>query len=133
MAAVRVDVRQHVQPDGEFEIARIEIYEVVGVPGWNVVQELLGQVAVGVDDANAVTKGDMLDDQVAQERGLAGPGFSDDVDVLSLVRDRYAKRLRLPPAVAFSDHDVWLVIHGSKTSRHSCHGEVPVYRLPAMA
>ena len=87
---------------------------------------------MGVDDTDAVTKGDVLGDQVPQERRLAGTGFSDDVNVLALIGSRYAKRLRLPPAVAFSNHDVWLVIHGSKTSRHSGHREVPVYRLPVV-
>jgi hypothetical protein len=95
-----------------------------------VVQQLLGQIAVGVNDANAVAKGDVLDDQVPQERCLAGTSLPDDVDVLALVTGRYAKRLRLPPTVAFSNHDVRVVVHGSKTSRHSCHREVPVYRLP---
>jgi hypothetical protein len=80
-----------------------------------------------------MSKGDVLDDQVPQERGLAGTGFPDDVDMLPLVGSRYAKRQRLPPAVTFSNHNVWLVIHGSKTSRHSCHREVPVYRLPVVA
>jgi hypothetical protein len=79
-----------------------------------------------------MSKSDVLDDQVPQESCLARAGFSNDVDVLALVGDRYAKRLRLPPAVALSNHDVRLVIHGSKTSRHSCHREVPVYRLPVV-
>jgi hypothetical protein len=127
---VRDDIRQHIQPNREFEIARIEIYQVIGARGRNMVQQFFGQVAVGVNDANAVTKGDVLDDQVTQEGCLAGTGLSDDLNVLALVGGRYAKRLRLPPAVAFSNHDVRVVVHGSKTSRHSCHREVPVYRLP---
>src|ERR1035441_109436 len=99
----------------------------IGPPGRNVVQQVLRQVAVGVNDANAVTKGDVLDDQVAQEGCLAGAGFSDDVNVLPLVTSRYATRLRLPQAVTFSNYDVRLVIHVSKPSRHSCHREVPVF------
>jgi hypothetical protein len=127
VAAIRVDVRQNVQADGEFQIARIEIYQVIGPPGRNVVQQLFGQVAVGVNDANSMSKGDVLDDQVPQERRFARTGFPNDVDVLPLVGGRYAKRLRLPPAVTFTNHNVRLVIHGSKTSRHSCHREVPVF------
>ena len=84
-------------------------------------------VRTGFTEGQNVAKGDVLDDQVAQEGCLAGTGLSDDVNVLALVGDRYAKRLRLPPAVALSNHDVWLVVHGSKTSRHSCHREVPVF------
>ena len=60
-----------------------------------------------------------------KQRRLARTGFSDDVDVLALVNGRYAKRLGIAPAFAFADDDVWLVIHGSKTSRHSCHRESP--------
>ncbi len=97
------------KPDGEFEVARIEIYQMIGPPGRNVVQQFLGQIAVGVNDPDSMSKGDVLDDQVPQEGGLAGTGFSDDVDVLALIRGRYAKRLRLPPAVTFSNHNVGLV------------------------
>jgi hypothetical protein len=133
VAAVRDDIREHIQANREFEVARVEIYQVIGPPRRNMVQQFFGQIAVGVNDPDPMSKGDVLDDQVSQERRLAGTGLSNDVNMLALIRDRYAKGLRLPPAVAFSDHDVWLVVHGSKTSRHSCHREVPVFRLPVVA
>jgi hypothetical protein len=59
-----------------------------------------------------------------QERHLAGAGLADDVDVLPLVGDQYAKRLGIAPAFAFADCDGWFVVHGPKTSRHSFPQEV---------
>src|SRR5882724_13436115 len=39
--------------------------------------------------------------------------------MLAFVNSRYAKGSRITPSVTLPDNDVWLVIHGAKTSRHS--------------
>jgi hypothetical protein len=119
MAVIRRDIGEHVQSDGKFKITRIEIYEMVGALRRDVMQQFLGQVAVGVNYPDSVAKGDMLNDQIPEERGLSGARFSDDVYVLSLVSGRYAKRLRVAPTFAVSDDDGWFVIHGSRISRRS--------------
>ena len=49
------------------------------------VEEVLGEVAVRVDDAHALALADVLEDEVSQERGLARAGLADDVDVLAAV------------------------------------------------
>jgi len=64
MTVIRRDIRQHVQSDGKFKIARIEIHQMVGALGRNVVQQFLGQVAVGVNDPDSMAKGDVLNDQI---------------------------------------------------------------------
>src|ERR1017187_5685316 len=125
MAVIWGDIRKHIQSDGKFNITRIEIYQVISARGRNVVQQFLGQIAVRVNDAHSMTESNVLDDQIPQERRLAGAGFSDDVDVVALVLDRYAKAPGIAPALAFPNDDAWLVIHGSKTSRHSFHEESP--------
>src|SRR5438132_3327216 len=103
----------------------------IGALGRNVVQQFLGQVAVGVNHPDSMAKGDVLNDEIPQERRLAGAGLSDDVNVLSLVSGRYAKRLRVTPTFAVSDDNGWFVIHGSRISRRSCHGgSLCVVRLP---
>ena len=56
-----------------------------------------------VNDTNAMPQSDVLNDQIPQKRGLAGPRFSDDINVMPLVFFRYAKGLGISPAVAVSD------------------------------
>src|SRR5205085_1467253 len=87
--------------------------------------------AVGVNDPDSMAKGDVLNDEVPQECRLTGAGFSDDVNVLSLVSDGYAKTLRVAPTFTVPDDNGWFVIHGSRISRRSCHGgSLRVMRLP---
>jgi hypothetical protein len=119
VAAIRWDIGQHVQPDGKLKITRIEICQVVGTMRGDVVQQFLRQVAMRVDNPDSMSTSDVLNDQVPQERRLAGTSFSDDVNVLALVGGRYAKRPRVAPSFSLSDYDIWFVIHGAKTSRHS--------------
>jgi hypothetical protein len=124
---IRRHIGQYVQSNGKLEVPRVEIYQVIGPPGRDVVQQFLGQITVGVNDAYAVPKSDVLDDQVPQERSLAGTCFADDVYVLALVRGGYAETLGIAPALALPDDDTRLVVHGPKISRHSCHREAPVF------
>ena len=90
----------HVQSDGEFKVARIEIHQMIRPLGRNVVQQFLGQVAVRVNDADAMSKRDVLQNQIPQQGRFAGAGFADDVDVLPLVHGGNAKRLGIAPAIA---------------------------------
>ncbi len=47
--------------------------------------------------------------------------------MLALVKGRYAKGSRITPSVTLSNDNLWLLIHGAKTSRHSAPMEyVPV-------
>jgi len=120
VTVIRSHVRDQVDTDGEFKVTRIEVAQVVG-SGWrNVVKKAFGQVAVGIDQTEAMPQGDMLDDHVSQERRLAGAGLSDHVDVLALVNLGNAKNQWISPPMSFPNGDECVVIHGSKTSRHSC-------------
>jgi len=66
-----------------------------------------------------MSEGDVLNNEIPQKGRFAGASFSDDVDVLSLVSGRYAKRLRVTPTFAVSDDNGWFIIHGSRISRRS--------------
>jgi hypothetical protein len=114
-----------IQSDGEFQIARIEIYQMIRPLGRDVVQQFLGQIAVRVYDPNAVPERDVLQDQVSQQGGFSRAGLADDVEVLPFVHGGNAKGLGIAPAGLLTDDDVrGLVVHGAKTSRHPFH--VPV-------
>ena len=64
-----------VQADGEFEVAGIEIHQMVGTGRGNVVQKFLGQITVRVNHANAMSEGDVLQDQIAEQGRLARRRF----------------------------------------------------------
>jgi hypothetical protein len=106
MSVVLGNIGQKIESDGVFQISRIEITEVIG-PSWgNVVQHFFGKVPMGINESNSMSQGDVLDDHVSEEGGLAGASFANDVDMLSLVHLGYAKRIGLPPFLAFADGDV---------------------------
>ena len=49
MPVVGRNVREKIEADREFEIARIEVAEMVGTPRWNVVQQVFRKIAVRID------------------------------------------------------------------------------------
>jgi hypothetical protein len=49
---------------------------------------------------------DVLHNQISEQRGLSGSGFTDDVDMLAFVHGGNAKRLGFAPASSFADGDV---------------------------
>ena len=71
MPLVPGNISKQVQGDGEFQVRRIEIYQVVGAPAGNVVQQFLGQVTVRINEADAVTQRDVLDNHIPQQRRLS--------------------------------------------------------------
>lgn len=91
MAVIRCNVGKQVEPNREFNITRIEIHQMIGTMRGNVVQQLFSQIAVGVNQSDTVSEGDVLKNQIAQQGGFARASFSNDVDVLALVFGRYAK------------------------------------------
>jgi hypothetical protein len=70
-----------------------------------VLEQLLGKVAVRINDAHAVAGFDVLDDQVLEESGFARAGLADDIDVLTGIFIVDTKRNRLA-AVGVSVADV---------------------------
>jgi hypothetical protein len=52
-----------------------------------------------------VAKRYVLDDEISEQGSLPGAGFSNDVDMLTLVFLGYAKTLGVTPAVALSNDD----------------------------
>src|SRR4051794_36092807 len=97
---------EEVQSNWKFKIAWVEIAEVVSTLRRNVMQELLSQIAVRIDDADAVAERNVLKDEITKESGFSGAGLSNYVDVLALILSGNAKRLGVSPALAVADHDV---------------------------
>src|SRR5258708_17783025 len=107
MPVIRLNIGEQVKPYRKLNVTRIEIYQVVGTLGRNVIQQFLCQIAVRVNQSDAMSKLDVLQNQITEQCCFSRTRFSDDVDMVSLVAGRYTKRLRLSPAFAVSDQDVW--------------------------
>ena len=108
MPMVRRDIRKDIQANRKFQITGIKIDEVIR-PIWrNVIQEFFSQVTMRINEGNAVSQCNVLNNQIAQQRGFARTGFSDDVDVLPLVGSRNAERHARAPELSLSDDDEWL-------------------------
>jgi hypothetical protein len=70
---------EKIEADRVIPIGRIEIDDIVGTPGRNMVKEVLGKIAMRIDDADPAAGLEVLDDEILQERGLARPCLSEAV------------------------------------------------------
>ena len=98
MALIGRHTGQEIQTDGMLQVRRIEVNQIVGAPGRNVVQEFIGQIAVRIDEPDPVTGGDLLDDQIAEQCAFADTGFAKGVKVLPLAGCVEAKQLFSAPS-----------------------------------
>ncbi len=57
---------QEVQADGIIVVCRIEIDDVIGTPGRDVVEQFLRQVSVRVDEPHPFAGGDILQKEVLE-------------------------------------------------------------------
>ena len=69
-------------------------------------------------EVEAEAGGDVLRDEIAQQRRFARASLADEVEVMALVGSRNAEGDVVPPAVPVSDVGEMLV-HGAVASRHS--------------
>lgn len=76
---------KEVQADGKVEVAGIEIDRVLGPGRRNEMQQFLGEVAVWINQPDAVSGGDVLHDEITQERGFPRTRLADEVEMLALV------------------------------------------------
>ncbi len=66
MAAIRRHIGENVEPNWKLQITRVEVHEMVGAVRGNVVEDLFGKVAVGIDESDTMSEDDVLDDEVAE-------------------------------------------------------------------
>ncbi|HXT13489.1 MAG TPA: hypothetical protein VN873_18195 [Candidatus Angelobacter sp.] len=107
MPVIRRDIGEHIHADGIFQVAGIEIRQMVGSLWRDMAKQFFGKITVRINDTHAVAERNVLDDQIAQKCRFASAGLSDDVDMLALVLFGYAKALGMTPAFALSNDDAW--------------------------
>ena len=76
---------KQVEADRKFHVGWIEIRHVLDAVAGNVVENVIRQVAVRVYDADAMTGGYVLKNQVAEQGRLARAAFPDCVEVMPAV------------------------------------------------
>ena len=77
LAFIGRDVGEKVQPDREVEVGGIEIHQVVCAPGQNVIQRIVRQIAVWINELDAMAGSDTLHDEFDQQGCFPGAGLSD--------------------------------------------------------
>ncbi len=107
-AVIGRDVCQWIEPDGELNVSGIEINEVIRPAGRNLAQQVLGKIAVGINDGDAVAPVDVLDDEVAKQGRLSRTRLSDDVEVMPGILWMDAEWNLTAPCEAMTD-DEWVV------------------------
>ena len=85
MARLRFNSGKEVKPNGVLRIRGVEINDIINTVPRNVIQNVFGEIAVRVNQANAMTQGDVLNEKVAQKRRLPRSGFANDVKMLPAV------------------------------------------------
>lgn len=71
---------------------------------WDVIENVCRQVAVGVDQPNALTGFYILKDQIAEEVRFADAAFTDDVEMLAAVFGGQSKGPVIAPFDSRSDY-----------------------------
>ena len=71
MAVVRLDIGEQIEADGEFEVAGVEIYQMIRPRGRNMVQKFFRLVAVRVNEGDTMTESDMLHKHIAEKGRFA--------------------------------------------------------------
>src|ERR1035441_7774935 len=97
MPVVRQRLAEQVEPNRIFHVGGVEIYHVLNAMTRYEVEQFRGEIAVRVNDADAIAGTDVLQDQIAQERRFSSAAFADGVKMMAAVVTRQNKRPVLPP------------------------------------
>jgi hypothetical protein len=94
---------KEIETNGVLRIAGVEIYDVVGAPAGDVVEDIEGEIAVGIDESDTSSSLQVLSNEIAEQSGFPSAGFSNDVDVLAPVACRNSNRDLLSPDFSMSN------------------------------
>ena len=149
-AALRRDPGRRIEADGILRLAGVEVAHLIDARARDGVEDVLGEVAVRIDDGDAFACINVAHCEVEEKRALARAGFADDPDVAltllareddrdcrlrrSLLRNRLWLHnvapasgenadCQLQPAFAVVRSSL-LVEVGTSAARRATHGEV---------
>ena len=123
MAILGRGLGEQIEPDGVIEVARVEIDRLLGTHGRDVIEQFLRQIAVRVDEADAMALLDELEDEVAQERRLPGTRLADDVGVVAgIAQLKTERRFTAAPRLPHADVKIMfshVCVQATQASRRS--------------
>ena len=67
-------------------IGGVEIHDVIGPPGRNVIEQIVSEIAVRINHSDAATGFDVLLDERAKQRAFPRAGLANEVGVMPAVR-----------------------------------------------
>ena len=79
------DVRDYIEGDNAISVVGVEVDEVAGARARKFIEDLVLQIAVRIDDADAAPSMDVLHDDVLQRARLAHAGLADHEHVVHAV------------------------------------------------
>jgi hypothetical protein len=113
---------EQIEPDGVIKVARMKIDGLLGSLGRDVKKQIFRQIAMRVDETDAVALLDKLKDEVAQKRRLPGTCFSDDVGVVACISQIETERHLAAPRLPHADVKIMffhVFVQAAQASRRS--------------
>jgi len=87
--------REGIEADRPLEVGRVEVDEVIRARAGNMRERSLGQVAMRIEQRQALAGDEVLPDQIEEEGAFAGAGLADDVKMatafLRIEHDQFAR------------------------------------------
>jgi len=79
------NIGEEIHAERKFQVAGVEIYQVIGPGRRNAVQKVFGKVAMGVNQTDPMAHGNVLNEHISQQGCLARTCLADDVDMVAMV------------------------------------------------
>jgi hypothetical protein len=79
MPFIRRDGTEQIEADWMFHVGRVEIRHILNAMAGHVVQQVIRQIAVRINDGDAMPGFNVLQNQIAEQGGFARPAFPDGV------------------------------------------------------
>lgn len=118
MSQILRNSAKQIEANGKVRVRGIEIYNVIRARRGNVIKQILGEIAMRVNDAYAATRFNVLKNQIAKQRGFARTGLSKTVHVVATISARNPEGLFAAPHVSMTDVDN-VSVHGSGANGYS--------------
>ncbi len=75
----------------------MKVNEVVSPVRWDAIEQFLGKITVRINQSDPMTRHEMLNDEIPQQSRFSRTRFSNQIEVLAVIRNRKADRVILAP------------------------------------
>src|SRR5690349_12923398 len=99
------DRGQNVKTHRVFVIRGVKVDHLIRSPRWNVIQNVVDQAAVGINHSDTCPGLDVLENEIAKQRGLTCSRLPDDMKMLSPIGGGEAEVLLSLPNLAHAQNN----------------------------